>query len=144
MSQLLTTNELRTHIQSFRNILAHFDYSSLNNIRFFNLEALYAYMDTIPNNPFSLQYDCLQKELDYLQPYLPFVSSERASEFLTAITQTKTDVEVKNLKLSYTQKLRQDFITLARTLTSDLQWESVISTCEEIRTHKEEMCLALQ
>lgn len=144
MAQLLTTQELRRHLEHFRDILGHFDYSCLNNVRFFNLDALYTYMDTVPNNPFSLQYASLQKELDYLQPYLPFVSSERAAEFLAAIANTENDDEVQDIKVSYTEKLRQDFIQLAHTLTSDMQWESIISTCEEIRMHKEEMCLALQ
>lgn len=143
MSKLLSSQELVNHIKHFRNILGHFDYSSLKNIRFFNLESFFTYMDTAPDNPFKKQYDALQEELDFIQPYLPFVSADRASEFLTSITKAKDDKESEVIKKDYTQKLRTDFINLARTLTTDDQWQSLIDTCEEIRFHKEEMTLAL-
>ncbi|MGL4798307.1 MAG: hypothetical protein ACRDDX_14915 [Cellulosilyticaceae bacterium] len=142
MAQLLTKQELATHLARFREILGNFDYSSLKNIRFFNLDSLYTYMETIKDNPFQLQYKALQEELDYIQPYLPFVSSERAAEFLTLITKAKSDQEVAEIKKDYTQKLRRDFIDLARTMTTMAQWDEVTLSCEEIRLHKEEMCLA--
>lgn len=142
MSQLLTKQELENHLTNFREILSNFDYSSLKNIRFFNLDSLYTYMDTIKDNPFQKQYSALQKELDYIQPYLPFVSSERAAEFLTLVAKAPTDDEVASIKKDYTQKLRRDFIDLARTTTTLSQWQEVVNSCEAIRQHKEEMCLA--
>lgn len=142
MAQLLTKQELATHLSNFREILSNFDYSALKNIRFFNLDSLYTYMDTIKGNPFEQQYKALQKELDYIQPYLPFVSSERAAEFLTLIAKAKNDEEVTLIKKDYTQKLRRDFIDLARTTTTTAQWDEVVNSCEAIRLHKEEMCLA--
>lgn len=143
MSKLLTAQELANHINTFRNILGNFDYSSLKNIRFLNLESFFSYMDHVENNPFQKQYVALQSELDYLQPYLPFVSAERASEFLTAMAQAKDDQESNIIKKDFTQKLRNDFINLARTCTTNEQWDSIIHTCEEIRSHKEEMALAI-
>lgn len=143
MSKLLSEQELTTHINNFRNILGHFDYSSIKNIRFFNLESFFSYMDTVEDNPFKMQHNALQNELDSIQPYLPFVSAERAGEFLSAMAKAKDDIEMESIKQDYTQKLRTDFINLARTLTTDDQWQSVINTCEEIRSHKEEMALAL-
>ena len=142
MSKLLTQQELVNHLTTFREILSNFDYSCLKNIRFFNLESLYAYMETIKDNPFEKQYEALQLELDFIQPYLPFVSSDRAAEFLTLIAKAKDDSEVSDIKKDYTKKLRQDFIDLARTTTSIPAWQEVMNSCEEIRLHKEEMCLA--
>ena len=142
MSKLLSQQELEAHVNQFRDILAHFDYSQLKNIRFFNLESLYAYMDTVEGNPFQEQYQALQSELDYLQPYLPFVSSERAAHFLTAMSKAKDDEEITKIKKEYTEKLRKDFINVARTMTTNDQWASLLSTCEEIRLHKEESSLA--
>lgn len=143
MSKLLTAQDLVNHINNFRNILGNFDYSAIKNIRFLNLEAFFSYMNSVEDNPFKMQYDALQRELDCVQPYLPFVSSERASEFLTSMAKAQNDAETHSIKEDYTQKLRTDFINLARTLTTDDQWQSVINTCEEIRSHKEEMALAL-
>ena len=60
MSKLLTKQELEGHLAQFREILANFDYSCLKNIRFFNLDSLYAYMETIKDNPFEMQYKALQ------------------------------------------------------------------------------------
>lgn len=142
MAKLLSKQELETHINNFRHILANFDYSQLKNIRFFNLESLYAYMETVEGNPFKEQYNALQKELDYIQPYLPFVSSERAAHFLTAMSKAKNDEEIAQVKKDYTDKLRKDFINLARTMTTNDQWISLMNTCEEIRLHKEETTLA--
>lgn len=142
MSKLLTKQELVQHLINFRAILSHFDYSALKNIRFFNLDSLYDYMDHVEHNPFQEQYKALQAELDYLQPYLPFVSSERAAAFLTAMSHARNDEEIVDIKKDYTKKLRMDFIKLARTTTTDKQWDSILSTCEEIRSHKEEMTLA--
>lgn len=142
MAKLLTKQELTDHLMNFRAILGNFDYSSLKNIRFFNLESLYAYMDNVEDNPFKKQYIALEEELDYIQPYLPFVSSERAAAFLTAMSNAQNDHEIETIKKDYTEKLRKDFIKLARTTTTDKQWHSILSTCEEIRSHKEEMTLA--
>ena len=142
MAKLLTKQELTEHLENFRSILANFDSSALKNIRFFNLESLYDYMENVEHNPFKEQYSALQNELDYLQPYLPFVSSERAAAFLTAMSHAKNDEEIVEIKKDFTTKLRQDFINLARTTTTDSQWNSILATCEEIRSHKEEMTLA--
>ncbi|MGL4363413.1 MAG: hypothetical protein ACRCSG_09170 [Cellulosilyticaceae bacterium] len=142
MSTLLTKRELAIHLNNFREILGNFDYSSLKNIRFFNLDSMYSYMETVKDNPFTKQYDALQKELDFLQPYLPFVSNERASEFLDEISKANSDEEVSTIKKEYTKKIRQDFIDLARTTTTARQWEDITFSCEQIRLHKEELCLA--
>lgn len=142
MAKLLTKKELTEHLQNFRSILANFDYSALKNIRFFNLESLYDYMENVEPNPFKEQYKALQKELDYLQPYLPFVSSERAAAFLNALSHAQNDDEIKAIKQDFTTKLRYDFMNLARTTHTDSQWNSILATCEEIRSHKEELTLA--
>lgn len=142
MAKLLTKQELTDHLINFRTILSNFDYSSLKNIRFFNLQSLYDYMDHVEPNPFKEQYIALEEELDYIQPYLPFVSSERAAAFLTAMSHAENDNEMDRIKKEYTEKLRQDFIKLVRTTTTDKQWQAILSTCEEIRSHKEEMALA--
>ena len=143
MATLLTKQELENHIRDFRELLSHFDYSSIKNITFLNLDAFYAYMDNVKGNPFELQYNALQEKLDYIQPYLPFTSSKRASEFMNSLSNTKNDEEIELVKKLYTKKLRDDFITFSRTATTDDQWTYIIKTCEEIRLRKEEMLLAL-
>lgn len=143
MATLLTSQELKNHILDFKEILAHFDYSSLKNITFLNLDAFYAYMENVKGNPFELQYNALQEKLDYIQPYLPFTSAGRASEFMTALGNAADDEEVDTIKKLFTKKLRDDFITFSRTATTDDQWTHIIDTCEQIRRRKEEMLLAL-
>jgi hypothetical protein len=100
-------------------------------------------MDTVEGNPFQKQYIELQKELDHLQPYLPFVSSKRAKDFLDALSTCSDDNEIEKIKKDYTNKLRQDFINVSRTITSEDEWKNILTTCEEIRVRKEEMLLAL-
>lgn len=143
MSTLLTKQELECHILDFRELLAHFDYSSLRNVTFLNLDAFYAYMENVKGNPFELQYNALQEELDYIQPYLPFTSGVRASEFMAALNNAANDDEVTTIKKIFTKKLRDDFIAFSRTATTDDQWRHIIDTCEQIRQRKEEMLLAL-
>ncbi|HHX60562.1 MAG TPA: hypothetical protein GX707_07535 [Epulopiscium sp.] len=141
MQQVLSSKELYTHLNDFRKTLQGFDYSHIGNIRFLNLESVYAYMENVENNPFQRQYMQLQEILDILQPYLPFLSSDRAKDFLIHISTVKEDEEVERLKLIYSQKLRMDFINTARKITSDEDWDSIINICEQIRSRKEESYL---
>ncbi len=143
MSTLLTKQELQNTLNDFRTILQSFDYSSIKNITFLNVDAFFSYMKNVEGNPFERHYQALQTKLDILQPYLPFVSSQRANEFLEALGQTRSDEEIQQVKLDYTQILRNDFIKFSRTVTTSQQWAQVINTCEEIRLRKEEMLLAL-
>lgn len=141
MQQVLSSQELYTHLNNFRETLQRFDYSDLGNITFFNLESVYAYINTIENNPFKRQYNELQENLDNLQPYLPFLSSERAKEFLLKIAATEDDEDIEHLKAEYTKKLRMDFINATRTLRNEKDWDSILMVCEEIRSRKEEIYL---
>lgn len=143
MSTLLTKQELEIQLEDFRHILSNFDYSSLKNISFLNLDAFFAYMENVEGNPFKAQYDALQSKLDILQPYLPFVSANRANEFIEALSRTHSDEEVTAVKQTFTKMLRDDFIKFSRTLTTNDQWQRIVSVCEEIRLRKEEMLLAL-
>lgn len=144
MPTLLTKQELEVQLEDFRHLLSHFDYSSLKNISFLNLDAFFAYMENVVGNPFKAQYDALQNKLDILQPYLPFVSANRANEFMEALSHTYNDEEVTAVKQTFTKILRDDFIKFSRTVTTNDQWLRIISVCEEIRLRKEEMLLALQ
>lgn len=144
MSTLFTKDQLEKHLSDFRQILCDFDYSPIRNVSFFNLESFLIYMNTVDGNPFQKQYEALQKELDAIQPYLPFVSSKRAKDFLEELNTTTTDQEVEQIKKSYTHKMRQDFINVSRGITTEEQWRDIIELCEEIRLKKEEMLLALQ
>ena len=143
MATLLTQQELRMHLNDFYDLLKDFDYSKINNITFLNLDAVLAYMENVEDNPFKNHYAALQKKLDYLQPYLPFVSSIRANEFLECLSKTNVEIEISNIKQKYTNILRDDFIKFCRTVTTKDSWNNVLSTCEQIRLRKENMLLAL-
>lgn len=142
MSAMLTQNQLKNILLDFRHTLGHFDYSSIKNLTFLNAEAFYAYVTTVKGNPFEKQYEELQQKLDKLQPYLPFVSSDRAKAFLKALDSAYTDEDIAEVKRHFTNLLRDDFVNFSRTVTTDAEWERVIDTCEEIRLRKEEMLLA--
>lgn len=144
MPNLLTKQELEVQLADFRHLLSDFDYSSIKNISFLNLDAFLAYMENVEGNPFKAQYNALQSKLDILQPYLPFVSAKRANEFIEALSRTHNDEEVNTVKKAFTKILRDDFIKFSRTITTNDQWLRTLSVCEEIRLRKEEMLLALQ
>lgn len=144
MPTLLTKRELEMALDDFRHILSNFDYSSIKNVTFLNADAFICYMENVEGNPFQKQYAALQDQLDILQPYLPFVSAERANEFLEALSHTHNDFEITKVKKQYTQTLREDFIKFSRTVTTADQWHHVHHICEEIRSRKEEMLLATQ
>ena len=141
MQQVLSSQELYLHLNNFRETLQAFDYSDLENITFFNLESVYAYMENIENNPFKRQYKELQENLDNLQPYLPFLSSQRATDFLMKASSVTDDHEIEQLKAEYTKKLRMDFINAARSARSEKDWHYIVGICEEIRSRKEEVYL---
>ena len=144
MPTLLTKRELEMALDDFRHILSDFDYSSIKNITFLNADAFISYIENVEGNPFKKQYAALQHKLDILQPYLPFVSAQRANEFLEALSQTHNDEEITKVKKEFTQTLREDFIKFSRTVTTPDQWLHVRHICEEIRARKEEMLLAMQ
>lgn len=144
MPTLLTKHELEIELEDFRHLLSDFDYSSIKKITFLNLDAFLAYMENVEGNPFKVQYNALQKKLDILQPYLPFVSAQRANEFLEALGKAHDDDEIKHIKQNFTKILRDDFIKFSRTITTNAEWLRTIKVCEEIRLRKEEMLLALQ
>lgn len=141
MQQVLSSEELYMHLNTLRETLQEFDYSDLNNIRFINLQAVYAYIENVKNNPFKRQYAKIQRTLDMLQPYLPFVSTERAKNFLIEISNANSDEAIENLKKDYTDKIRIDFINTARTITNEQEWMCIINICEDIRLRKEQSCL---
>ena len=144
MPALLSKQELKFELEDFHHLLSDFDYSSIKNITFLNLDAFLAYMENVEDNPFKRQYDALQKKLDVLQPYFPFVSASRANEFLEALASARTDDEATQIKKDFTKILRDDFIKFSRTITTSDEWAHTIEICEEIRLRKEEMLLALQ
>lgn len=141
MQQVLSSQELYLHLNNFRETLQKFDYSDLENVTFFNLESVYTYIENIENNPFKRQYNALQQTLDNLQPYLPFLSSQRARDFLIQVASATDDEDITHLKIEYTKKLRMDFINAARMITSEKDWETIVNICEEIRSRKEEVYL---
>ena len=141
MQQVLSSQELNLYLNNFRETLQEFDYSDLENVTFFNAESVYAYMKNIEDNPFKRQYNALQQTLDSLQPYLPFLSSQRAKEFLMKIASATDDEDIDQLKIEYTQKLRLDFINVTRKVTNEKDWDSIVEICEEIRSRKEEVYL---
>ncbi|OON97261.1 MAG: hypothetical protein ATN36_00475 [Epulopiscium sp. Nele67-Bin005] len=141
MAQLLTHQQLSSTLFELREILVNFDFSALKNIRFFNVESFFSYMESVDNNPFKKQYALLNKKLDVLQPYLPFIDEQRANQFLDSMANCTNDSSTQQVKKDFTKILRQDFLNFIRTLKTEEQWESVVCTCEEIRLHKEEMCL---
>ncbi len=142
MATLLSKQQLESELEEFRDILANFDYSSIKNITFLNLESFIAYMDNVNPNPFKEQYAKLQEKLDILQPYLPFATAERANEFLDALSHSHGEYETQRIKRRYTKILRDDFIKFARTVTTNEEWERTMEVCEEIRLRKEELLYA--
>ncbi|WP_305767598.1 hypothetical protein [Candidatus Epulonipiscium viviparus] len=141
MPKLLTETELKNTLLEFKNILSEFDFSILKNLIFFNQESFFLYVENVRNNPFKKQFTLINEKLDTLQPYLPFVKTERAAEFLGEIAKATSEAKSKEIKLSYTTKLRQDFFEFTRKLNSSIQWDNIFKTCEEIRLHKEETAL---
>ena len=141
MQEILSSQELYMYLNDFRDTIRAFDYSDLENVIFFNFEAVCAYIDNIENNPFKRQYNELQEILDHVQPYLPFLSSKRAKDFLLTISNMTNDQAIEQLKIEYTNKLRMDFINVARQLTNENDWDFIVCACEEIRSRKEEVYL---
>lgn len=141
MQHVLSAEELYMHLNMFRQTLKDFNFTHIGNLRFLNLESIWAYMETIENNPFKRQYNELESILDTLQPYLPFLSQERARTFLITIATITNDEEIEALKSEYHHKLRLDFINVARKTSCDREWKLIMDTCEKIRRRKEESYL---
>lgn len=141
MQQVLSSKELYAHLNDFHKTLKDFDYTNIGNIRFLNLESVFAYMETVKDNPFQKQYIQLQETLDILQPYLPFLSSERAKDFLIHISTVTDDDEVERLRTLYSQKLRMDFIKVTKNITREEDWRLIMTICEQIRSRKAETYL---
>lgn len=130
MDNILTQERLLEELEKFKFTLKNFDYSDIKNIIFINLDSLYCYIENIEDNPFKLQYKKLQNILDIIEPYIPFTTE---NEFVNITDMNDNFTDLEDIKHAFSAKKRFNFINYVRSLTTESEWQDVISICKDIR-----------
>lgn len=130
MDNILTQERLLEELEKFKFTLKNFDYSDIKNIIFINLDSLYCYIENIEDNPFKLQYTKLQNILDIIEPYIPFTTE---NEFVNITDMNDNFTDLEDIKHAFSAKKRFNFINYVRSLTTESEWQDVISICKDIR-----------
>lgn len=130
MDNILTQERLLEELEKFKFTLKNFDYSDIKNIIFINLDSLYCYIENIEDNPFKLQYKKLQNILDIIEPYIPFTTE---NEFVNITDMNDSFTDLEDIKHAFSAKKRFNFINYVRSLTTESEWQDVISICKDIR-----------
>lgn len=130
MDNILTQERLLEELEKFKFTLENFDYSDIKNIIFINLDSLYCYIENIEDNPFKLQYKKLQNILDIIEPYIPFTTE---NEYVNITDMNENFTELEDIKRAFSAKKRFNFINYIRSITTESEWQDVISICKDIR-----------
>lgn len=130
MDNILTQERLLEELEKFKFTLENFDYSDIKNIIFINLDSLYCYIESIEDNPFKLQYKKLQNILDIIEPYIPFTTE---NEYVNITDMNENFTELEDIKRAFSAKKRFNFINYIRSITTESEWQDVISICKDIR-----------
>lgn len=130
MDNILTQERLLEELEKFKFTLENFDYSDIKNIIFINLDSLYCYIENIEDNPFKLQYKKLQNILDIIEPYIPFTTE---NEYVNITDMNEDFTELEDIKRAFSAKKRFNFINYIRSITTESEWQDVISICKDIR-----------
>lgn len=136
MENILSEKELLTELNNFKFVLHNFDYKDIENLIFLNLESLYVYIENVENNPFKLQYEKLQKILDVIEPYIPFVT-ENGFINMIEIENLSDSEELKNIQKIFSSKKRVNFTNIIRIINNNTEWENIVNICKEIRNDLE-------
>lgn len=135
MDNILTQERLLEELEKFKFTLENFDYSDIKNIIFINLDSLYCYIESIEDNPFKLQYKKLQNILDIIEPYIPFTTE---NEYVNITDMNENFTELEDIKRAFSAKKRFNFINYIRSITTESEWQDVISICKDIRNTYEQ------
>lgn len=137
MENILSEEELVSELNNFKFILHNFDYTDIKNLIFINLDALYFYIENIKGNPFKAQYEKLEKLLDIIEPYIPFIS-ENGFVNIIEIENLSDSKELENIQKIFSSKKRANFTNIVRIINNNnTDWENIINICKDIRNNLE-------
>ena len=135
---IMSEKELEDELNSFRDILLHYDFSEVENIIFFDVESLNYYLQTNKENPFERQYQALEEKLNHLAPFIPTNATEETIKVLTEILSVKYD-DKKIIKENILFNIKMDFIERVKNLKSENDWSYLVAICKKIRSEKEKL-----
>lgn len=131
MENKISKKELLFNLNELKKMLSEFDYSSLYNVIFFNLDCYYSFLNTMSNK----QKYTLEELLNSLEPYIPFEFDEKTISYL--ITSEIDDFDSVKLQKIFVKRAKVDFINAIKNATTLQKWEKIIFTCKRIYEYKE-------
>lgn len=121
-------NELKELLEDLKKCLQSFDYSSIDNVIFLNVDAFYSYADKF----------CKDKDktvsliMNKLEPYIPltlFADTEIINLFITAGL-SECDKELKALEERFYKKARVEFMDMIRRADTEDKWNYIVELCK--------------
>lgn len=138
MTDIISENELVNELNKFKDVLFNYDYSSIDNVIFFDVSSLNHYIENYEDNPFEQQYKALEEILDNILPYLPNNLPDDTIEIITKILDVKyDDKEIVKQNIDFNIKL--EFIQTAKNIKSDKEWDKIVHLCKKRRNSLEKM-----
>lgn len=130
----ISKKELLSNLNELKKILSEFDYSSLYNVIFFNLDCYYSFLNNMYTKDKKQKYT-LEELLNNLEPYIPFEFDEKTISYL--ITSQIDDFDSISLQKIFVKRAKVDFINSIKNATTIQKWDKIISTCKSIYEYKE-------
>ncbi len=131
MEGIISSEELKELIYMVRRTLLGYDYKKLNNVVFFNNEAVYDYLKKLKCSPNLTISDIL----DTIEPYIPLALTETSLQMLLDVVNTPQDVEV--IEKNFSKSAKIDFLNLLVIINEEEEWKNILDVCERIRSFKE-------
>lgn len=131
MTKKLTENELTSYLEVLKNILQNFDYSSIPNIIFLNMESFYSYIDNYCSN----NSKTIKEIMSAIEPCIPLtlcVDDSTLELFIQASTSYSQE-DIKKMEELFYKRARIDFMDTIRKANTKDKWDFILQTCQNLR-----------
>ncbi|NLK37042.1 MAG: hypothetical protein GX299_03040 [Epulopiscium sp.] len=129
MEKRISHDKLCHYLTCIKNTLNDFDFSSLENVVFFDSHSFYCYLAGLPckNN------NTIEAMLEEIEDCIPFaLTHDSFSLFLEAYEEEQSE-KMEALRKGFIESCKVDFLLLMLHMEDASQWEHLVDTCENLR-----------
>ena len=134
MKDYLSKSELESYIYKIRNTLCSYNYEQINNVIFFNTEAVYEYLRTIPI--IGSETEDVGNALDAIGGCIPVSLNDNSLKFL--MQSADSPEHMAALENDFSKKNKMSFLEILTQISSGSEWKKLLNLCEIIRAFRAE------
>lgn len=135
MEHLICKQELIEKLELLKLTIQSFDYSSLKNIIFFNLNSLYLYMANIEYC--TKTGETIDHLLDEIEMFIPIGLTNSSLDLFFSASEAYETENIEELSQTFNCRCRLDFLNLIRMTKDAKGWHKILDSCEHLRRDKE-------